>query len=196
MEALKSGPESDDDRLIVRSSFVGPQYQYSRGFSVYFPWSEPAGDFFRDQYKEYRFRSTHWNEFLASYFKATRRQPRTAEKDFRESERDDGAYRTQRDQPASQQERIPRWREQKKIEEDLMILLQSVSAKAYNRDGRLASAQGGALGEGVALKGGSRDPTGDECDCPSIKNHPFITRLPEDRFPLSPTVAAQFEEVE
>jgi len=60
---------------VVRSSFTGPQYQYSRGLSVYFPWSEPTTQFWPQEYSQYAFQETNWSKFLEEYFRATRREP-------------------------------------------------------------------------------------------------------------------------
>lgn len=32
------------ERIIVAAEFLGPSYQYSRGLSLYFPWTRPIGD--------------------------------------------------------------------------------------------------------------------------------------------------------
>ena len=60
---------------VVRSKFTGPQYQYSRGLSVYFPWAEPATRFWQVEYPAYAFEETYWRTFLENYFRATRREP-------------------------------------------------------------------------------------------------------------------------
>jgi len=44
------------ERIIISSEFMGPAYQYSRGLSVYFPWTRPIGDRrILREYAHYRF---------------------------------------------------------------------------------------------------------------------------------------------
>jgi len=40
----KPGPGLKPEQVIVSAEFLGPAYQYSRGLSVYFPWTRPVGD--------------------------------------------------------------------------------------------------------------------------------------------------------
>ncbi|HXQ38026.1 MAG TPA: clostripain-related cysteine peptidase [Anaerolineales bacterium] len=44
------------ERIIVAAEFLGPSYQYSRGLSVYFPWTRPIGDRrILSEYANYKF---------------------------------------------------------------------------------------------------------------------------------------------
>lgn len=62
---------------IVRAEFAGPEYQYSHGLSVYFPWTKPSNhEFWIDQYPNYRFNqefASGWAEFLETYWQSTER---------------------------------------------------------------------------------------------------------------------------
>ena len=42
---------------VVRSGFAGPEYQYTRGLSLYFPWSRPVDDFL-ETYAVYKLNRT------------------------------------------------------------------------------------------------------------------------------------------
>ncbi|MDX6290591.1 MAG: hypothetical protein QOH42_2390 [Blastocatellia bacterium] len=76
VEMLKPGPKATDSKLIVRAEFGGPEFQYSHGLSVYFPWSQPSDKrFWPGEYSDYRFKETGWGEFLGQYFKLTQRKP-------------------------------------------------------------------------------------------------------------------------
>ncbi|HET6891354.1 MAG TPA: clostripain-related cysteine peptidase [Pyrinomonadaceae bacterium] len=72
--------------LIVESATFGPEYQYSHGMSIYFPWSAPIEDPFEDilgRYRKYDFTRAlgdhSWLSFLEEYFKATLRKTREME---------------------------------------------------------------------------------------------------------------------
>jgi Clostripain family len=101
------------ERIIVSAEFLGPSYQYSRGLSVYFPWTRPIGDRrILSEYAHYKFhtdfvpelppgtnpdsdemdamangetpKSKHsWLNFLNAYFDATLRDASSAECDPR-----------------------------------------------------------------------------------------------------------------
>ena len=61
-----------EKKFVTRSCYSGPTYQYSRGVSIYFPWSAIDPD-----YAAARFgRDSDWVNFLEKYIVATRRQPR------------------------------------------------------------------------------------------------------------------------
>ena len=69
---------------IVRSSFAGPEYQYTRGLSLYFPWSRPFDDFL-ETYAVYKLNEpgqerVTWLHFLKDYFHKTQRKPISYEK--------------------------------------------------------------------------------------------------------------------
>jgi hypothetical protein len=73
---VKRALKSNGNAVIRRSNFVGPQYQYASGLSVYFPWAEPANDFWRLEYPAYTFgQQTKWVSFLQEYFDKTKRKP-------------------------------------------------------------------------------------------------------------------------
>lgn len=162
--------ESKRSRLIVRAAFAGPQYQYSHGLSVYFPWSEPTSDFFwNTEYKtKYAFRETAWHEFLQAYFDQTIRKPIGQEVKLE--------YPNLKIHPLTIQE----------------SLLEEITCKVFNVEGQMNTLAGGKGGSGGGLgpedegtkggsgsglsKGGSGGGTGGDCDCPSIKNYPTFTR--------------------
>jgi hypothetical protein len=159
MDELQRGVEGDDDKLIVRSEFAGPAYQYSHGLSVYFPWSEPvASDLWDNQYGGYLLsKNTAWDTFLKKYFEKTRREPHSAEKDSRETVAT----------PSS-------------LDEELLELLQTISNSTFNTEGQLNFEKSGAEdrtdGAPSGGKSGAEDPAGGGCDCSSFKNFPRFTR--------------------
>ena len=69
------------ERLIVHSDNFGWRYQYSHGLSIYFPWSQPAGDSSRGlrNYSKYNLnvdlKQNSWLSFLRDYWRVTLRQP-------------------------------------------------------------------------------------------------------------------------
>lgn len=157
---------SGDDKLIIRSGFTGPAYQYSHGLSVFFPWSEPANRrFWPKEYKGYKFEETSWRKFLDRYFEMTMRAPRGSES--RSSKRFE-------------------------LKAGLNRILFDAPGGAFNGDGQLGT--GGAnemLGKAGGSdplgkvggndpmgKAGGGDPAGDDCGCPSIKNYPSFTGAP------------------
>jgi hypothetical protein len=154
--ALEAGKGRRDDRLIVRSSFVGPAYQYSHGLSVYFPWAVPDDGSFLNRYKGYKFAHgtadgkvgeedhTGWFSFLDQYFKATIRATRSEEEGIAKGLK------------GAAPDKGP-------LDASLLELLQGIANSAFSGDGQLG-------------KKGPDDPTGDVCDCPSIKNYPGFTR--------------------
>lgn len=95
------------ERFIVSAEFLGPSYQYSRGISVYFPWTRPVGDRrIMAEYAHYRFHTDFvntkpwdqselsepsepspsgksWLDFLDTYFKQTVRRASSDECDPR-----------------------------------------------------------------------------------------------------------------
>jgi hypothetical protein len=148
MDTLKRGVNGNDELLIVRAQSAGPSYQYSHGFSVFFPWSRPADDFFEEKYKKYMFSETSWHKFLDAYFEKTKRGTHRDElKDDREREL----------------QYVPGDRDR--------ILLDKITTVIFNETGQLSKGGGGD----VTSKGGGGDPAGDDCSCPSIKNYPSST---------------------
>lgn len=143
-----------DEKIIIKSEFAGPGHQYSHGLSVYFPWSEPISD--RQilvDYEKYDFNETAWLSFLRAYFARTMRESRKSEMMNMAGET---TARPQRDDEM--------------LAEDMLSLV-------FNREGSLSRETSPA----DVLKVTPRDPTGDECTCPSVKNYPRDTR------PLSQT---------
>lgn len=168
--------ENGEGPLIVRSEFAGPEYQYSNGLSVYFPWSEPLDhDFWNREYPAYEFcRATGWDKFLQDYFRQTMRKPRFTE------------------QPSFREVSL----EQQMLEEITRKLFNAAGGLSRHA-GTLAGEKAGggsALGQGEKAGGGSAlekpgggSGTGIGCDCPSIKNYPSFTR---EREPEKTTTAS------
>jgi|GEM_PF-465730 len=159
MEVLKRGDHNDDYGPIVRSEFCGPTYQYSHGLSVFFPWSEPvANPMWDHQYGHYKLNRKEdsneeekeicWKTFLETYFEKTMRTSKQVETDEREAKS-----------------------RQPNLDKDLLDLLQSIGSSAFV-DGQLGT---GGPRDPMGSKGGGLDPTGDNCECASIKNYPLTT---------------------
>lgn len=82
--------------LVIGSYYIGPDLQYSHGFSVFFPWTLPddpytfveTGDEHIlktafETYSEYKFvKESQWADFLRVFFKATLRRVRRADRTF------------------------------------------------------------------------------------------------------------------
>lgn len=140
----RAGDPGVGERIIVAADFAGPEYQYSHGLSVYFPWSKPSEDSqVLSKYAGYRISekefATSWLNFLEVYFEATKRLPRqTEEPHFNPTE-------------------------EQKLKEDKMSLVYSIYS-----DGGSRGSQDGLAGP----KTDPKDPTGGDCTCPSIKNYP------------------------
>jgi hypothetical protein len=162
---LTRGLEGNDDgRLIVRSECAGPTYQYSRGLSIFFPWTEPVGSKMWDvQYANYNlidFKAESikgWMSFLKQYFQSTVR-------------------RTRGDLDASPQELAALSAETSRVADNETLtdadLLEAITGIVFNASGQLKAGPKDTTG-----KGGSNDPTGDDdCGCASIKNYPKQTQ--------------------
>ena len=88
---VKENPKRDGRpdlrQIIIAADSLGPAYQYSRGLSVYFPWSQPSIDsHILAQYGRYRFTTeikNSWLGFLTAYFENTRRPVSSDEPDRR-----------------------------------------------------------------------------------------------------------------
>lgn len=171
MEVLQRGVEGNDDRLIVRSEFVGPAYQYSHGLSIYFPWSKPIKTvFWPEEYDQYRFiknarpgqERRSWSDFLATYFEETRRDTRLDEFTAIQAP---GVENETRDLDFQEE------------------LLEAVSTGVFNTEGQLDHTEG---------KPGPDSSQGSGCDCQSIKNFPLFTRkrqareIPDGKVPVLP----------
>jgi hypothetical protein len=143
--------EPGDDKLVICSGSAGAEYQYSHGFSVFFPWSAPAnGTFWPKEYEGYKFsnesKGTRWNDFLNQYFNETMRDPRGSES-----------------QPKGKAAHRPRTDE---------VLLDRMASSGFSGDGQLGGGKGS--GSDVTGKGSGSDATG-EFGSPVIKNYPPST---------------------
>jgi len=137
------------DQIIIAADQLGPAFQYSRGFSVYFPWAEPSADNrIMNEYEHYRFNtdfdSTSWLTFLRAYFEQTMRDVSSTEPDHRR-------YLPLLDTAAIREANL---------DEDLASLV-------YTSEGMLTSDF--ALGP---AKGDPTDKTGGDQGVVTIKNYP------------------------
>lgn len=153
-------------KSIIRSDFAGPEYQYSRGLSLYFPWSRPVDDIL-DKYSVYKIvdcaeQEKTWLDFLKQYFRKTRRpsighQRETAIKELGET------------------------RERAKANKELMLFEDQIAViygqavthySAYSLD---------TPPERPPHKQDTSDPLGVAYAAPSLKNFPRDTRKLKDR---------------
>jgi hypothetical protein len=95
MNLLAEDRDNPFDRLIPFSDFFGPEYQYSHGLSIYFPWARPSENVLGN-YKDYAFEqalepvstnrgkrtSDSWFSFLNAYFDLTQRVAIDSEKEI------------------------------------------------------------------------------------------------------------------
>jgi hypothetical protein len=134
------------EQLIVGADSLGPAYQYSRGLSVFFPWSEPTKDSrIMAEYEKYKFSAdfagtTSWLSFLRAYFIETMR-------DVSKREPDPKRF-------------LPLLSVNDTLDEDIASLVYAGE---------------GVLTHDYALAGPKSDPTdktGGEYECISIKNYP------------------------
>lgn len=153
-----------DEHIIVCSENAGPESQYSHGLSVYFPWSKPSEDrHIIKEYEEYKWSSeflasSRWLDFLNEYFEKTKRGSRKQE----EREENDG-------EEQEENEQVKMLRRERALLEDEIALVYK---------------QQGPHGNGDALdrsKTDPKDPTGGDCNCPSIKNYPLDMRARSKR---------------
>jgi hypothetical protein len=158
---LTAGQAGDNDRLIVRTDFAGPAYQYSHGLSVFFPWAEPSGHFMF-AYNGYRFTATSWQEFLEKYFKETKRRTRKDEEGLSPESREVGTGEESSAAAAAA---------------DAAKLKEDIASICYNNEGPLNiyNTAGDRLDKPLN-KTDVRDPMGNGCSCGSIKNYPRDTR--------------------
>ena len=170
----KPGDEPTE-QIIIAADSLGPAYQYSRGLSVYFPWSRPSEDSsIMAEYARYKLhtgfpKESSWLAFLEEYFKRTKRD---VSKD--ESKLD----------PRRHSARLPKGVTPSKDD----LLDEDIASLVYVNEGALgASALAGP-------KGDPMDKTGFESETLSIKNYPHDTRSSNKRrheadesFPLSET---------
>jgi hypothetical protein len=82
--------------MVPHSYYIGPELQYSRGLSIYFPWTMPSEPYTFEEkglehvlipafetYSRYKFvRAARWSEFLWAFYRATVRKVRRADRDF------------------------------------------------------------------------------------------------------------------
>ena len=59
-------------RQVRLSCFSGPEYQFSKGLSIYFPWDEVSPAYTQLEFAK----DSEWSLFLEDYVKRTRRNPR------------------------------------------------------------------------------------------------------------------------
>jgi hypothetical protein len=153
-----------DDNLVICSGSAGGQYQYSHGFSVFFPWSAPNnGTFWPNEYEGYKWsnklKGTKWIEFLNQYFKETMREPRGSENQMR------GKAAPHTDE----------------------VLLDKMASGEASEDGQLESAGTATLGGGkgsgsdVTGKGSGSDATGGDLGSVFIKNFPPYSLARNDK---------------
>ena len=150
-EIPKNPKHADMEQIIVAADSLGPAFQYSRGLSVYFPWSEPSKDSpILSQYRRYRFSNdfkNSWLDFLNAYFDATKRAVSSDEPDpLRFLPSSTTTATATRDL---------------NLEEDIASLI-------YNGEG--VPDLRGALGHGE--KTDPMDKTGGDYEAVSIKNYP------------------------
>ena len=169
---VKENPKKENDpgihQIIVAADSVGPAFQYSRGLSVYFPWSEPSKESpILSEYQRYRFTTDYitesttdvensWLKFLRAYFEATKRAVSSDEADnkrFLPHLSVNGTVRTEQ------------------------ILDEDIASLVYNGQG--TPDLRGALGRGD--KTDPNDRTGGDSESVSIKNFPRDNRTREQR---------------
>lgn len=139
------------EKLIICSEFAGPESQYSHGLSVYFPWSTPNPE--RRILEEYSEYKVSGEEFETTWL------------DF---------LNTYWNKTMRQPSRV----EQNKDKLDpIRELYEDKISLVYTQEGPRNS-QNALTGRG---KIDSRDPTGGDCDCPSIKNYPHDIRDRRER---------------
>lgn len=84
---MRTKLEESPDGVIIQSDFFGPLFQYSHGYSVFFPWARPSSDVPEDdmlvKYENYEFtkafKEDSWLSFLKEYFQVTQRDSREVE---------------------------------------------------------------------------------------------------------------------
>jgi hypothetical protein len=192
-----------DDKLVVRSDFIGPTYQYSHGVSVFFPWSAPTNANFwpgeKDDKKQfgyaaYKFsQATKWNDFLIAYFEQTRRAPRGPEirtvRPPHDPKRHAGNGAKKLARPDGR--RLTGFELRDRLNRDL---LDGIVPVPSNGNGQAVGGPAGVtlgkaggidpLGKAGGIdplgpgKAGGIDPTGEDDGSVSIKNYPSVTRAP------------------
>src|SRR5215208_2792820 len=149
-------------RLIVAADSLGPAFQYSRGLSVYFPWSRPSEDSrIMSEYAKYKVytdfpKDESWPAFLLKYFRATMRKVSRDECDPRRYS--------------------PRWPTGRDNGSEAETLAEDIASLVYVNEGVLSQAN--AL---IGPKGDPMDKAGSESEIVSIKNYPRDTRSSKKR---------------
>lgn len=83
-DAVRRGCESVMNvvkALVRQSCYTGIDFQYSNGVSIYFPWAEVASDYTARHLKFVE--ASGWRDFLDTYVRATRREPRGLQRNDR-----------------------------------------------------------------------------------------------------------------
>jgi hypothetical protein len=145
--------EPGDGKLVISSGSAGSEYQYSHGFSVFFPWSAPTnGTFWPKDYADYKFNhkseGTRWSEFLDQYFNETMRDSR-------------GSESIRKVKPPTDE-----------------LLLDRMASSGFSGDGQLGGSKGS--GSDVTGKGSGSDATGG-FGAAVIKNYPPSTLAPRQK---------------
>jgi len=143
------------EAVVIQSNHFGWSTQYSRGLSVFFPWSEPVSQTkttIMDGYRKYAFnsdRDKNWAKFLTDYFEKTMREPRADENVRRETKT---------------------WFRPPMEDEDFVVPDIAALSGVWQPVGGLEKPTGGS----EKPTGGSEKPTGgsSDCGCPWIKNYP------------------------
>lgn len=157
---VKENPKRAGDpvmeQTIVAADSLGPAYQYSRGLSIYFPWSEPSHDRrILAEYEKYQFTTLFrvpWLAFLQAYFTETMREVSKTEADPRRF--------------------LPLLNAGDTLDEDIASLVYGGS------EGTLSGSLGGLP---PMLKGDPTDKTGGDLEAVSIKNYPRDVRSRRSR---------------
>jgi Clostripain family len=200
----RAGKISEKPTVITASDYVGPAYQYSRGLSVYFPWTRPSEDSqIMQEYETYKFhldleqvdhevRTGSWFDFLEAYFKVTERFTKREEIGFQVRERQDKEERRKKGENVKASPEA--------LLEVALLLAETPEQELQEDIGNLIYCGEGPL-SGMALAGNKTDPwdkTGDDRDGSIIKNFPRDTRAKIDRrrqaqkMPLSDTLLGAF----
>lgn len=152
-------------KSIVRSSFAGPEYQYSSGLSLYFPWSSPVENVL-EKYAVYKLveplpaRET-WLHFIKAYLVATQR----------------ASISEQRANPITELGETP----------EVLASANTVERELFEDQIAVVYGQATARSTGYTLDGDkpektdASDPLGGLCSAPSIKNYPRDTRRLSER---------------
>ena len=192
LDVVKSKKRSERfDRLIIHSDNFGWRYQYARGLSVYFPWSEPLNDdpvpsarkepcrgekptkgrseTVIDKYRAYDFttqfdKDSSWWSFLESYFGATKRLSRRDEKG---------------------DDMLAEFGDPKFTKENMDALYEIV---------KMTVTADATLGSRTPEMGTKTPEHGFSCECPSIKNYPTDREKRVKEFSITPGALLAFRE--